>query len=128
MNKRINQIRKGAKLTQADFGKRIGISGAAVSRIESGENNPGDQTIKLICSEFGIRREWLELGHEPMYSKDSTSQPESLIPDLVEMLSNHPNVLIAFQRILGHMTPADWDRLNVLMDNVWDTTKKDPEA
>lgn len=59
MKDKILKIRKMAKLTQADFGKRIGISGAAVSRIESGENNPGDQTIKLICSEFGVNPEWM---------------------------------------------------------------------
>lgn len=59
MNQKIYQIRKNEKLSQADFGKRIGISGAAISRIESGENSPSDQTIKLICSEFGINPDWM---------------------------------------------------------------------
>jgi len=32
------------------------------------------------------------------------------------------------QRMIGHMTPADWDRLNILLDSIIGTTKKDPEA
>lgn len=44
------------------FGERIGITKASVSRIESGENNPSEQTIILICKEFGINKEWLLTG------------------------------------------------------------------
>lgn len=128
MNNRIKELRKSISMTQEDFANRLAITKASVSRIESGVNNPSDQTIKLICSEFGVRREWLELGHEPMYAADLANGPEVLIPDLVEILSDHPAVLDAFRRIVGSMTPSDWDRLNTILDDVMSANKKGPEA
>lgn len=128
MKSRIKQIREMENLSQRAFADRIGISGPSVARLESGENNPGEQTIRAICNEFGIRREWLELGHEPIKSADMPNGPEALIPDLVSILSDHPAILEMLQRMIGHMTPADWDRLNILLDSIIGTTKKDPEA
>ncbi len=62
MNERIKLIRKNAKLNQEDFGKRIGITKSSVSLLESGKNNPSEQTVQLICSEFEINKEWLLYG------------------------------------------------------------------
>ena len=62
MKDRIKEIRIDNKLSMDKFGERIGITKASVSRIESGENNPSEQTIILICREFGINEEWLRTG------------------------------------------------------------------
>lgn len=62
MNERIKQIRKNSKLSQEEFGNRICIRKTSVSRLESGENNPSDRTIKLICQEFNINEHWLRTG------------------------------------------------------------------
>ncbi len=69
MNKRIRSIRKDAGLSMEEFAKRIGITRSSISRIESGENNPSEQTIKLICKEFRVRYIWLTEGIEPMYEE-----------------------------------------------------------
>lgn len=34
--------------------------------LETGINNPSEQTIKLICREFGVSYDWLKNGVEPM--------------------------------------------------------------
>ena len=62
MNERIKRIRKEAKLSQEEFGNKLGITKASISRIESGINNPSDQTIMLICREFNVNEEWLHTG------------------------------------------------------------------
>ena len=62
MNERIKEIRKHFHLTQEEFGARIGLVKSAVSRIESGTNNPQEQTIRLICREFGVSEAWLKDG------------------------------------------------------------------
>lgn len=70
MNNRIKLIRKRADLSQDEFGKKIGITKSSVSLLESGKNNPSDQTIKLLCSEFGVNEDWLRTGaggEENMY-------------------------------------------------------------
>lgn len=51
------------------FGNRIGITRSSVCKLENGENNPSEQTIKLICKEFKIRYQWLTEGIEPMYEE-----------------------------------------------------------
>lgn len=61
-NARIKAIRKAAKLTQEEFGARIGIKQNSVAQIESGRRNPSSQLILSICREFGISRTWLETG------------------------------------------------------------------
>ena len=108
MKDKILKIRKMAKLTQADFGKRIGISGAAVSRIESGENNPGDQTIKLICSEFGINPDWMA---------------DFDLAAVLRAMSGRSEPKKKLLRIIAEM-PDD------LLEAVYDhfKTKKDPQA
>lgn len=126
MNNRIKELRKSLNLTQEEFANRLAITKASVSRLESGINNPSDQTIKLICSEFCIRREWLELGHEPMKAADLDGAPETLVPDLVAILSAYPAVLGLFRKVVDHMTPADWARLDALLDEM-KTTKEPPQ-
>lgn len=126
MNNRIKELRTSLNLTQEEFANRLAITKASVSRLESGVNNPSDQTVKLICSEFGVRREWLEFGHEPMKATDLDGAPETLVPDLVSILSAYPAVLGLFRKVVDHMTPADWARLNALLDEM-KTTKEPPQ-
>ena len=66
MKDRIKKIRTENKLSMEKFGERIGITRSSVCKLESGENNPSEQTIILICKEFGIRYLWLTEGIEPM--------------------------------------------------------------
>lgn len=65
VNERIKELRISLNLTMEQFGERIGIKRSSVSLIESGKNNPSEQTIMLICREFGCREEWLRDGTEP---------------------------------------------------------------
>jgi len=62
LNDRIKLIRKNKGLSQEEFGKRLSVTKASISRIEAGINNPSDQTIKLICSEFNVNEDWLRTG------------------------------------------------------------------
>ena len=62
MKDRIKKIRHDAEMNQAEFGRKISISRSAVWKIENGENTPSEQTIKLICKEFGISYLWLTEG------------------------------------------------------------------
>lgn len=59
MNERIKSIRNELKMSQNDFAKKLSVSRSAICKIESGENFPSEQTIRLICSEFNINEKWL---------------------------------------------------------------------
>ena len=62
MNERIKAIRKMLAMTGAEFGSRIGLTNASISRIESGVTVTTEQTIRSICREFGVNEVWLRTG------------------------------------------------------------------
>lgn len=87
MNERIRALRKHLKISQDAFGKRIGISGASVSRLESGENEPSQQTVSFICKEFDVSEDWLRYGAGAMYERK-----ESAVDKLVKKY-NFPEIV-----------------------------------
>ena len=81
MNERIKSIRQRNKLSQEAFGERLGITKSSVSLLESGKNNPSEQTIMLICREFSVNEVWLrtgEGGDENMFTKTSEDDRYSI--------------------------------------------------
>lgn len=62
INGRIYKIRKAEKLTQKDFGERIGMKANSISDIEKGKNSVTEYVIKLVCKEFNVNEDWLRTG------------------------------------------------------------------
>lgn len=69
MKDRIREIRKDNKLTQAEFGGRIGVRANTITNYESGLRTPADAIILSICKEFGINEEWLKTGTGKKYKQ-----------------------------------------------------------
>ena len=78
-NQRIKKIRTHLNLTQPEFGKKLGVTAAAISKIETGVREPSNQIILAICREFKVNETWLKLGHEPIFIETN----ESIISDFV---------------------------------------------
>ena len=78
MKDRIKEVRLASGLNQAAFGDKVGVTGAAISRIESGDRAPSEQVLRLICSEFGISRRWLETGEGEMIDPQVSSDIQSI--------------------------------------------------
>ena len=85
MKNRFKLIRqhKDVNLSQEAFGKRLGVTGAAISRIESGNREPSEQIILAICREFNVSEAWLRTGDGEMFVR---REPQPLEALLVEML------------------------------------------
>lgn len=62
MQDRIKEIRKHYKLTQTEFGERIGVKGNTITGYETGIRNPSDAVIVSICREFNVNEIWLKSG------------------------------------------------------------------
>lgn len=71
MNERIASLRKEMRLTQKQFGERIGVQRGTVANYERGRNIPNETVLLMICREFGVRREWLETGEGEKFEKNS---------------------------------------------------------
>lgn len=124
INDRIKFIRKHFSLNQSDFGRKIGVGVSAVSKLESGENNPSEQTIRAICSEFSVRRDWLESGEEPMlFERDE----DDLIIDTI--LADEDDFVRAVLKGIAK-TPGGWEKMRQIFTAIHqelDAQKKEPE-
>ena len=105
MNLRIKEIRTNANLSMRAFAERIGISSSAVALIETGKNNPSEQTVRAICSEFSVFREWLETGEGPKYKKAPEGGIEQEIRDI---LGVDDPFAVAVLSSLAKMPPEFW--------------------
>ena len=72
MNKRIRELREKEGLTRAAFGESLGVSSDVINNLERGRVDAKDSIIKLICSEYDVREEWLRTGKEPMRNTPET--------------------------------------------------------
>lgn len=79
MNKRIAQLRKELNLRQREFAEKVGVSTGAVGSWESGSTVPGDARIKVICSAFNVRREWLEHGEGEMFDSPNKNFVDEML-------------------------------------------------
>lgn len=122
LSERIKAVRKAAGLNQKDFGTKIGIGMSAVSLLESGTNNPSDQTLRLICSEFGISRRWLETGEGEMIDPQVSSDIQS-ITRTMEGQSEAKKRLVRF---VVNMPPDLAEAFLAYLDS--QTKKEDPRT
>jgi len=67
LNTSLKAIRKSVLLSQEEFGKKLGITGAAISKIESGNRNVTEQMTLAIIREFDVNEQWLRTGEGEMF-------------------------------------------------------------
>lgn len=70
MNERIRHLRETLNLSRASFGQRIGVSGDVINNLERGRVEIKESMVKLICTVFNVREEWLRAGEGEMYSPE----------------------------------------------------------
>ena len=68
MKTRLLELRKSLKLTQTEFGSKIGLSRDAVASYERGVANPTGSAIQCIVLAYNVSREWLETGEGEMFN------------------------------------------------------------
>jgi len=69
---RIVKVREALGLTQKDFCNGIYVSHTYFSNIENGNRKVNDRIIALICSQYGVTREYLLEGKGEMFGDDLT--------------------------------------------------------
>lgn len=62
MSERIVALRKGLKLSQEAFGRKIGLSRSEVRNIEYGITKIKELTIPIVCQAFNVDEKWLRTG------------------------------------------------------------------
>ena len=128
MNNRLKDIRKAEKLSQDDFGKRIGVTGTALSRWESGDRKIPDSAILNICRVFGVNETWLRTGAGDMHRPRSREQE---LGELIRsrLVNRSDTFQAALVTTLLRFDPdgPQMQALEQILQNLIDETEKDPE-
>lgn len=114
-NERIKIIRKKLNMTAESFGKKIGVTRAAISNIENGNRSVTDQMRKSICREFNVDYIWLTTGEgEPFFESDESLEGNELLNDLLQDESEF--VKSVFKMFNQKYTAQDWKKLFDIMN------------
>lgn len=121
VNKRIEELRKFLDLSMGKFGSKIGVTASSINKIEKGENNPSEQTIKLICKEFNVSHDWLVNGKGSMFIE--LSKEEEITSYLGSLLKDEQGNEFQkkFIRALSKLSVDEWK----MIENFIEELKKD---
>lgn len=125
INERIRYLRKEKlKITLDAFGKKVGVTKAAVSDIERGRNNVTDQMFNSICREFGVNETWLRTGEGPQFIEITRAEQIQKMVD--DIMRDHPE---AFRRrfvtALAALDESGWIALENFIDSISDQKEID---
>lgn len=117
IHERMKMIREQNNMTQAEFGKRLGISRDVYANIENDrlkKPEAKEPIIKLICKEFGVSYQWLVNGLGEMNDSDENEAQE--IVDSVMTGDNEfaKKVLVAFAR----MSEEKWKLIREIIEEI----------
>lgn len=113
MNERIKLLRKTfLKLNQESFGKRLGVTNAAISKIEAGINQVTDQMVKAICREFNVNYIWLTTGEGEIFNDEEDDYME-LIDRILSDSNSFPKTLF---KAFARFNEDDWKALEHMID------------
>ena len=103
MNERLRDLRKALGLTQSELGERVGVGGAAISKIEKGDRGLTEALLRAIFREFNVNEEWLRHGSGEMFSQHSA--------DLVAQLSRQYGLGLYGKQLLStYLQLSDSDK------------------
>lgn len=124
MGEQIKLLRKHYKMTQTEFGQKIGVSRDVINNIENKGIVPSEPIIKLIISEFGVNREWLETGNGKML-KDF-SRDEEIAYFVGSVLSDESDGFKKrFMTMLASLDEDGWELLAKMAETLAGGSKDD---
>lgn len=70
---RIKSVREALKLSQREFGEKLGVSRDVISNIEYGRVQPKPLLLQHLCQMYKVNEYWLSTGEGEMFDE----RPES---------------------------------------------------
>ena len=104
---------KAQGYTQKDIVEAAGLSQNAISKIKTGQNNAGDDTINKLCNAFNLNPDFFYLGSN-QFTKTQTESQATTIPTIDP--STAMNALIAEHVRLVNLLESDIKKKEIEME------------
>lgn len=124
MKDRIKQVRSDARLTQADFAERIGLSRNYIAQVEMGIRDLSDRAIRDICREFHINELWLREGIGDM--KSAASRSEEMATAVKRLFADRPESFKA--ALIAALLKMDTDENWAVLEKVFNSIEAEVHA
>lgn len=123
MKDRICMVRKEAKLNQAEFADKLGLTKNFISLLENGNRIPSDRTISDICRIFDVQEDWLRHGLEPM--RAARSREEEIAELVGSALNGSSDFKKAVIQMICSRTDEELKTLEAALLAVYENIKKE---
>lgn len=122
---RIKATRKQLGMSQAEFGKRLGVSRDSINDIENDRLKKPEQKeplYRLICAEFAINEQWLRTGDGDMFAP--LSRDEEIAAFVGKALSGESdNFKKRIISALSQLDEPEWELLEKMILRIAETKK-----
>lgn len=68
IDKRLKELRSALRLTQAEFGKRLGVSRDVINNLECGRVVPKEVFLDHVCLIYNVNPVWLNNGEGDIFA------------------------------------------------------------
>lgn len=118
INERIKQIRKSLKLSQPDFGKRLGVSRDVIANIDRDAVEPKTVFLEHLCQVYKVNPDWLLHGEGAMFMDSPEDQEEDELSAFFAdvMLGKKPDECTDLLRVLARVKDDEWEILGTLTE------------
>lgn len=110
MNERIKMVREYYRLTQDEFGKRIGSARNTIANYESGNRSPSNSVVLSICREFNVNEGWLRTGEGEMFV-EMDKESELMVWAGSVLGGVDDSFKKRFVKMLSELDERDWETL-----------------
>lgn len=119
---RIKKIRTdhSPKLSQTEFGERIGVSKDVIANLEYGRVKPSDSMIRLICMTYKVNPLWLETGEGEPYDAHTAD----LAQEVRDIMRGSDPFVVSVMTSLVQMPTEWWDTFRDTLFDELDKQKK----
>ena len=103
MKERFKMIRNALKLSQDEFGEKLGLTRGAIANVELGRTEAKPLFISLVCSTFNVNETWLRTGEGEMFN--ALSRDEQIAYHLGAMLAGQGDTIQ--KRLIAALSALD---------------------
>lgn len=112
METTVKQFRKALGLSQEEVGRRVGVTGVSISRIESGDRPLSNRMALALCKEFNVDYGWLTTGQGEMFVNT-----DDALGGIVDSIMQGDNTLAkSIFKGFAQFSEEDWVKLRDLID------------